>query len=191
LVTASGEGEAAEPQAEPEGIIEELQASLKAAEAAKIEAERQVRDYAERFRQAQARLRTETDELRLRLQRNAEQKIEAARGDLVATLLDVLDNLKRAVTAAEESEDRSQAFASLLGGVRVTAEMFEARMRQLGLAPIASQGEDFNPELHEAVEIVPVAPEQDNRVVEELQPGYRFGDRLLRPARVRVGRASD
>jgi molecular chaperone GrpE (heat shock protein) len=43
--------------------------------------------------------------------------------------------------------------------------------------------------LHEAVEIVPVEPERDNLVIAELQPGYKFGDRLLRPARVRVGRA--
>ena len=67
--------------------------------------------------------------------------------------------------------------------------MFESRMKSLGLREVPSTGEDFNPEVHEAVEIVGAAPEDDNRVVSELQPGYRFGDRLLRPARVRVGRA--
>jgi molecular chaperone GrpE len=92
---------------------------------------------------------------------------------------------------AESSDGSGPEFESLLEGVRATAEMFEARMRNLGLAPVLSEGEEFNPEIHEAVETVPVAPEQDNHVVEELQPGYKFGDRLLRPARVRVGRASD
>ncbi|HKC85793.1 MAG TPA: nucleotide exchange factor GrpE, partial [Blastocatellia bacterium] len=47
------------------------------------------------------------------------------------------------------------------------------------------------PEVHEAVEIVPVSKDEDNLVIEEFQTGYRFGDRLLRPARVRVGRAND
>jgi molecular chaperone GrpE len=183
-------GEAPEGPEGPEGM-EELRARLREAESKRAEAERQVSDYAGRFRQAQAQLRAENDELRARWQRSFEQKLEAARGDLVVSLLDVLDNLKRAVAAAEASEERGPEFDSLLGGVRATAELFEARMRQLGLASVPSEGEPFDPEVHEAVETVPVAPEQDQRVIAELQPGYKFGDRLLRPARVRVGRASD
>jgi molecular chaperone GrpE len=62
-------------------------------------------------------------------------------------------------------------------------------MQAMGLAPIKCVGEEFNPEIHEAVEIVTVPAEHDNRVIEEFQTGYKFGDRLLRPARVRVGRA--
>ena len=64
-------------------------------------------------------------------------------------------------------------------------------MLGLGLKPVISVGEQFNPEIHEAVEIVSVSAEEDNHVIEEFQTGYTFGDRLLRPARVRVGRASD
>lgn len=175
---------------EQEGI-EQLQGKLREAEHKRAEAERQVQDYAERFRHAQVQLRTENEELRARWQRNFEQKLEAGRGDLVASLLDVLDNLKRAVAVAESSEGSGPEFESLLEGVRATAEMFETRMRNLGLTPVPSEGEEFNPEIHEAVEIVPVAAEDDHRVMEELQPGYKFGDRLLRPARVRVGRADD
>ncbi|MBO0862444.1 MAG: nucleotide exchange factor GrpE, partial [Chloracidobacterium sp.] len=59
------------------------------------------------------------------------------------------------------------------------------------LSAVPSRGEEFNPEVHEAVEIVPVAKDQDNRVIEEFQTGYTFGARLLRPARVRVGRANE
>ena len=50
---------------------------------------------------------------------------------------------------------------------------------------------EFDPEIHEAVEIVTVPEDKDNQVIEEFQMGYKFGDRLLRPARVRVGYASD
>ena len=79
--------------------------------------------------------------------------------------------------------------------VRVTSDTLRSmraasRLFFLGLSAIVSEGEDFNPEVHEAVEIVPVETDQDNKVIAEYQTGYKFGDRLLRPARVRVGRAS-
>lgn len=183
--------DAAEEAAAARPSVEELQLRLKEAEAKREEAERQVRDFSERFRHAQAQLRAENDELRARLQRNFEQKLESARGDIVAGLLDVLDNLKLAVAAASSNQGKGPEFDNLLGGVRVTAQMFEAKMNSLGLTPIVSLGEVFNPEIHEAVELVASAPEQDGRVVEELQTGYKFGDRLLRPARVRVGRAGE
>jgi molecular chaperone GrpE len=171
--------------------IEKLQAKLKEADEKRVEAERQVRDISERFRQAQAHLKAETEEQRARMQRLSEQKLEAARGDLVASLLDTLDNLKRAIAAAEKSERREADFDALIEGVRATGSLFEAKMLGLGLKPVTSVGEQFNPEFHEAVEIVSVSAEEDNHVIEEFQTGYTFGDRLLRPARVRVGRASD
>jgi molecular chaperone GrpE len=179
---------------QPEAVIseiEQLQAKLKEADEKRAEAERQVRDISDRFRQAQAQLKAETEEQRARMQRVFDQKLEAARGDVVASLLDTLDNLKRAIVAADKSERRETDWEALLEGVRATANMFEAKMQGLGLRPINSVGEQFNPEIHEAVEIVPVRAEEDNHVIEEFQTGYRFGDRLLRPARVRVGRAGD
>lgn len=171
--------------------VERLQAKLKESEGKRIEAERQLRDFADRFRHAQAQLRVETDEQRARLQRTFEQKLETARGDILEGLLETLDNLKRAIVAAEKSDIEHSDFASLLEGVRATAAMFEARMQSLGLSAVSTVGEEFNPEIHEAVEIVPVSKDKDNQVIEELQTGYRLGDRLLRPARVRVGRAGD
>jgi len=169
--------------------MDDLRAKLTEAEAKQRDAERQISDLADRFRKAQAQLRTEADDIRSRLQRNFDQKVETARGDIVAGLLESLDNLKRAIAAAEASDRQPVDFNTLLEGVRSTASMFESRMKALGLKEVASSGEEFNPEIHEAVEIVEASPENDNRVVSELQPGYRFGDRLIRPARVRVGRA--
>jgi molecular chaperone GrpE len=168
--------------------VEELEARLKESEEKLSEAERQVRDFADRFRSAQNQLRVEADEQRQRMQRNFDQRLESARADLVAGLLDTLDNLQRAITAAGKGERRDADFNALFEGVRATSQLFEAKMQALGLARIPSEGELFNPELHEAVEMVPVSAELDNRVIQEYQAGYRFGDRLLRPARVRVGR---
>jgi molecular chaperone GrpE len=169
--------------------VDELQARLKEAERERAAAERAVQDYADRFRRAQSQLQAENEELRARLQRNFEQRLETARGDIVASLLESLDNLKRAIAAAEKSTGARADFNALLAGVRATAAMFEGRMQDLGLENVPSEGEEFNPELHEAVDLVSVDEDQDNRVVAELQPGYRIKDRLLRPARVRVGRA--
>lgn len=166
--------------------VETLQAKLKEAEEKRREAELKLSEHADKFRKAQ----TETEEIRARLNRTAEQKLEAARGDLVAGLLDTLDNLKRAVAAAESSQHSENDFTALLEGVRATANLFESKMIGLGLTALESEGQDFNPEVHEAVDIVPVEADQDNKVIAEHQTGYKFGDRLLRPARVRVGRAS-
>lgn len=196
--TADGEPVAAseEPSATPgaasgtQSEIEMLQAKLQEAETKRAEAERQVGDFSNRFRQAQERLKAENEEFRLRQQRSFEQRLEAARGDLVAGLLDTLDNLKRAVAAAENSQHQEADFNALLQGVKATASIFETRMQNLGLTAVESTGVEFNPEIHEAVEIVSVPAEQDNHVIEELQTGYKFGDRLLRPARVRVGRSN-
>lgn len=178
-------------QVEVSSEVEQLRTRLKETEEKRIEAERQVRDFADRFRHAQAQLRAETDEQRARLQRTFDQRLEAARGDVVGGLLDTLDNLKRAVAAAEKSDSKNPDFIALLDGVRATANMFEAKMQSLGLCAVPSTGEDFDPEVHEAVEIVPVAKGKDNQVIEEFQTGYRFGSRLLRPARVRVGRTNE
>ncbi len=171
--------------------IEESSAEIQALQSKLKEAERQVLEYADRFRKAQAQLRVENDELRQRLQKNFEQKVQTARGDLVMSLLDVFDNLRRAVAAAQKSEGRKTDFQALLEGVKATADLFETKLHGLGLEIVPTAGVEFDPQVHDAVEMVPVAPEEDHLVVAELQPGYKFGERLLRPARVRVGRSSD
>lgn len=172
-------------------IVEEhdptMREKLDESESRRLEAERQVADLSDRFRKAQAQMQAETNELRLRLQRNFDQKLERAKSDLIATLLETLDNLKRAISVAESPEGLND-HAALLNGVRATADIFEAQLKGLGLTAVESVGAAFNPELHEAVDTVPSSDEDHERVVEELQTGYRVGDRLIRPARVRVGR---
>lgn len=187
LLEAQEESPDIRPEARAE--IEQLQVRLAEAEEKRAEAEGKVKEFAERFRHAQLQLNAETDELRARMQRTFDQKLEVARGDLIAGLLDTLDNLKRAVAAAEKGEPGEKEFNALLGGIKATANLFEAKMQSLGLSAVPSVGEEFNPEIHEAVEIVPVKAADDNHVIDEFQTGYKFGDRLLRPARVRVGRA--
>ena len=170
--------------------VKHLEDKLQESESKLGEATTKVDDYADRFRKAQAQLKAETDEMRARMQRTFEQKLEIGRGDVVLALLDTLDNLQRAVAAADGSGEQGPGFVALRDGVRATAEIFEARLKKLGLEPIESVGQAFNPEIHEAVEIAAASAEEDNMVLAELQKGYKFGDRLLRPACVRVGRSS-
>lgn len=169
--------------------LEEMRVKLRESEARRDEAVKTSEEYADRFRKAQLQLRAETEEVRARMQRTFDQRLELARGDVVASLLDTLDNLQRAVVAAEVATDQGAAFDALRDGVRATAEMFEAQLKKLGLQAVVSEGEPFNPEVHEAVELAIVPREQDGVVITELQRGYKFGERLLRPARVKVGRA--
>ncbi len=169
--------------------LEELRDKLKESEMRRDEAMKSSEEYADRFRKAQLQLRAETEEVRARMQRTFEQRLEVARGDVVAGLLDTLDNLQRALVASEVVTEQGAAFDALRDGVRATAEMFEIQLKKLGLQAVESEGEPFNPEIHEAVELAIAPKEQDNLVLAELQRGYKFGERLLRPARVKVGRA--
>jgi molecular chaperone GrpE len=99
----------------------------------------------------------------------------------------VLDNLQRATEAAEAGNS-SEVIAE---GVRRTASSFENSLAAAGVEPIDAVGEMFDPELHEAIETVEGAPGDEGRVIAQHTRGYKIGDRLLRPARVKVGRQTD
>ncbi len=158
--------------------VEELEARTRAAE-------QKVADVQSRFEQLRSQLQRETDETRQRLNRAADERARRDKGEFVSTLLPVADNLQRAIDAAEQGG----SLDALLNGVRGTLSSFENALAAAGLEPVAAVGEQFDPELHEAVDTVEVEPERDGTVTAEYSRGYKIGDRLLRPARVQVGRA--
>ena len=79
----------------------------------------------------------------------------------------------------------------MLEGIRGIAASFQTALTSAGVEPIVAVGEEFNPELHEAVDTAETAGDMDGKVIEEYSRGFRMGDRLLRPARVKVGRAPE
>jgi molecular chaperone GrpE len=160
--------------------VEELEARTKTAE-------RQVQEVQARFDQLRQQLQRETDETRQRLTRAADERAEASKARFIESLLPVMDDLERAIDAASK-EGSSEA---ILQGVRSTASRFQSALTSAGVEPIDAVGEPFNPELHEAVDTQETDPEMDGIVVEEYSRGFRLGDRLLRPARVKVGRSSE
>ena len=174
-----GAGRAADegPNLKP-SYVEELEARTRAAESA-------VADVQARFDQLRAELRRETDEVRQRLTRAGEERAARERANFLASLLPVMDNLQRAVEAAEGGGSKE----SLLDGLRGTIGGFESLLTNAGAEPIEAVGERFDPELHEAVDTTEVEPEREGTVTAQYSRGYRMGGQLLRPARVQVGRA--
>jgi len=171
--------ETEQPSLKP-SYVEELEARTKAAE-------KQVQEVQARFDQLRQQLQRETDETRQRLNRSADERAAAGKAKFITSLLPALDNFNRAIEAATSGEASREA---ILEGIRSIATSIEAALTSAGVEPIESVGEEFDPELHEAVDTAETGGEMDGKVIEEYSRGFRIGDRLLRPARVKVGRAS-
>ena len=165
--------------------IAELEQKLRETEERNLALERTVADVQSRFEQARHKMQVEIDEIRTRLNRTAEERVQRSKGDVVAAMLPVADTLRLGIVAAE----KGGSLEALLDGVRGTEKNFLAALVAAGVEPLQAVGHPFNPELHEAIDMVPVTEDKDGLVTAEYQRGYKMGERLLRPARVQVGRA--
>jgi len=146
------------------------------------EKDRQVQEYLAKYRQGAA----EFDEARLRLRREISKDIERARREVLAEMLEVLDNLDRAIDAARGAS----APEAFLTGVEMVQRQFLAKLEMLGVTRMASEGQPFDPALHEAITTVPAASAgQDGQIVGVIRHGYRMGEQVLRPASVAVASA--
>lgn len=161
-------------------FVEELEARTRAAE-------KQVQEIQIRFDQLRQQLQKETDETRQRLNRAADERAAGDKARLITSLLPVMDDLTRAIESADKS---GVSIASLLQGLRGIATSFQNALSSAGVEPVGSVGEYFNPEFHEAVDTAETDPEMDGRVISEYSKGFKIGERLLRPARVKVGRTT-
>jgi len=123
------------------------------------------------------RVAAEFENYRKRVLRDQESLVARAHERLVKELLPVLDDLERALAAAEEHEE-----AKLEEGVRLVHRELADALEREGLAEIETAG-GFDPHVHEALLSQP-SDEQEGSVLEVVQKGYRLGDRVLRPARV-------
>ncbi len=165
----------------------ELENRLKAETERREAAESKLIGVQAKFEEARATLEKETAEMRARLMRTLEDRASQSKFNFLQTLLPVLDNLNLAVAASE----KDASVENLRTGVAGVARSFEQALVSVGVEPVAAVGVDFDPEIHEAVDMAPVDAEQDGKVTSEYQRGYRFGDRLLRAARVQVGKSSE
>lgn len=139
-----------------------------------------------KFEEVKNSLERETQEMRGRMQKTLEDRAKQGQFSFLTALLPVLDNLNLAIKASETDA----SFEHLLDGVKGTARSFEQALMSVGVEAVPSIGADFNPEIHEAIDTAAVEPQRDGKITAEYSRGYRFGERLLRPARVQVGKAA-
>ena len=123
----------------------------------------------------------------MRIRRDVAKEVERGKRAVLAELLEVLDNLDRAIAAGRDRAD-SASDGALLQGVQLVRDQFLAKLEGLGVARFEALGTPFDAVVHEAVSVQPVTdPAQNGVVVAVAREGYRLGEYLLRPASVVVG----
>jgi len=128
-----------------------------------------------------ARLQAEFDNARKRAVREQQEFRDFASADVIKSLLPILDSFERALKVGGDSGE----FRS---GVELIYRQLQDALQKSGVQPIAAVGQPFDPRVHEAIEMVDTTEVPDHHVMDELQRGYKYKDRLLRPAMVRVAR---
>ena len=119
-----------------------------------------------------------------RTESEREELIRNASAGLIMKMLPVVDDLQRAMEHVPEEIGNHQ----WMGGVKMVQRKLETILEGQGLQPIAALGEEFDPNFHEAVMFEEGDEQQANKVVQELQRGYKLGERVLRPTMVKVGK---
>jgi molecular chaperone GrpE len=129
------------------------------------------------------RRQAEFENFRKRFDRERAEIYQRTRAEVLLELLPVLDNFERALMSLETSGDDAEA---LHQGVALIHKQLKDAVTKMGLQPVESIGKSFDPNLHEAITVEPTDEHEENTIIEEFQRGYKLGDRLLRPARVKV-----
>ena len=173
------------PPADPADGFEEKEAS---AEAAALEPRaddeiKKLRDERDSLFDRLARLQAEFDNYRKRAAKENADFRDYAVADAAKALLPAIDNLALALKSASGSPDDFRK------GVELIQRQLQDTLQKLNVQEIRAKGQPFDPRFHEAIEVVESDKVPDHHVLEELQPGYRMKDRLLRPAMVIVAKS--
>lgn len=175
---ASGEAAGFEDHGEDAGSGE-----LKEPPAEEVQAElRRLREEAESWRQRALRMQADFENFRRRTRQEREEWASAAVAGVIEKFLPVLDHLELALKSGQQSTD----VGSLLQGVDMVVRQFRDVLEREGVSAIETVGKPFDPNLHEAIAQVSDTEEPPGTVVEEFRKGYRYKDRVLRPAMVKV-----
>jgi molecular chaperone GrpE len=165
VADASGEGE--EPIDELEALRQELE---------------ETREKEAEYLDGWQRARAELSNARKRFQREQSQAYTNARADLLTRLLPVVDDFARAFDNVPDDI----AEQGWLEGIRLIRQKLRSILNQEGVVPIEVQGQEFDPFLHQAVTHEPSDEVPTGHIIDQMQTGYRMGDRVLRPSMVRV-----
>ena len=187
----------ADPQDEPEISIVDRRSSILDEEKIEEAIEERLPTYVERLKQESEekdkRLREyiaaykeksgEDDEFRKRLEKDNDIRLDQFKANLFSRLIPILDNLNRAIQATSSNKD----FEVLHQGMEMVAKQFARELKNNEVQKIDTHNRKFNPQTDEVVMTEETTnPEQDNTIVEELEPGYIFKDKLIKAAKVKV-----
>ncbi len=168
----------AEPLLRKPAYIEELERQL-------AEKDRIVQEELSKYRKASV----EFEQARARMRKELAKDAERSRREVLISLLEVVDNLDRAIDAARTAERPSD---SLLQGVELVRQQFLSKLEGFNVFRVPANGALFDPALHEAVSTVPPSDATpEGHVAGVIRQGYRIGDEVLRPALVAVAKAGE
>jgi molecular chaperone GrpE len=170
VLDESAEDKASMPTRKYPSLVEELKARTELAE--------------QKLREKIEKLDQENEAFRVRLSKDMDRRMEQEKLELFSNFLELIDNLERALKAAHQN----LSFEALEEGVQLNLELFLSKLKSLGIEPMELLHQPFDPHEAEAVGVVAVDdPNLDQHVVEIVQRGFRWGEQVLRPARVRTG----
>ena len=163
---------------------EEKTVTLKESEYLRLKADA---DKIKEFSDKVLRLQADFENTRKRLERDKQEFVKFANEGIIMELLNILDDLERAVGLAETKHEDLPAF--LKGVEMILAHLYEM-LKEYGVKPIEAKGKIFDPNYHEVLMQVEEKDKPENTVVEELQKGYLMNDRVIRTSKVKVSKKS-
>ncbi len=174
---ADAEAPESEEQAGGEETVDGLKAKIESLNAAMDAAKEQV-----------LRSQAEAQNARLRAEKDVEKAHKFGQEKLLQDLLPVVDNLERALASMDrDNED----FKAVIEGIDLTHKSFVDTLAKYNVEPVDPAGEPFDPELHQAMTMVPNPDVEPNTVIEVFQKGYTLNGRLVRPAMVVVSKGAE
>ncbi len=172
-----------------EAVVDEFESEAEALKAAIETGDFDIKEFLHQYKEAIAaqeelnerllRLQADFENYRRRSRRDAEEAGKNAQGELISTILPILDNFDRALALMNDSADKE--------GVVMISNQLKDVLQNVGLAEIKALGESFDPNIHHSVAQQDVSEEQKGKILSVLQKGYMFNDKLLRAPLVQVG----
>ncbi|EOY6967446.1 nucleotide exchange factor GrpE [Proteus mirabilis] len=163
----------------------DAQAELVQALARVDELEKQLQQSQKTEREAMIRAQAEIENIRRRTQQDVEKAHKFALERFSNELLPVLDNLERALSAADHENEQMKP---MIEGLELTLKSFLDAVRKFGIEVVEEKNVAFNPEVHQAMTLIDSPEHEANHVVDVMQKGYTLNGRLLRPAMVVVSK---
>lgn len=143
---------------------------------------------ASEYKDKYLRLLAEMENARKRMQRERQELSQLAMERVIVDFLHPLDNFENALKFADQASDEVKHWAL---GFQMLLDQFKEVLAQHGVSVLPAQGKEFDPHLHEAIELVESSDYPPGTIIDECGKGYRMGSRTIRPSRVKVAKAPD